>query len=354
MTCDPIFIVGTMRSGSTLLRLVLDSHPDLAIGTETGFMQAVRQIESVPGFIYGDRWYERYGLTLDDLRGRIRDLYDGVFGEHARREGKQRWGEKTPHHVWHLAEMQAVFPDARFVAIVRHAGAMATSLHRWRNEFSDHVDEWLSVNHEILRRAPDLGDRLALIRYEDLLTHPHDVLGELLAFLGLPWSDDVLRHHEVQDRRGNHDPVEGGTLPTDPLDPSRAWRWTAQLDGETIAELERRAGPTLRWLGYDPAGSTPAPAFDGRYLTTGALLAGDLAARPLDLVPAREPQSARDVETALADARRELVTIQRQRSVRYARGLSALARARSRSDLRAAWAALRGRPALDDTRRSGA
>src|SRR5262249_22544822 len=90
-TDGPIFVVGTMRSGSTLLRLVLDAHPDVAIGMETGFMRAADGIITVPGFLFGERWYERQGLTLADLEGRIAAFYDGIFRDHAHAMGRARW-----------------------------------------------------------------------------------------------------------------------------------------------------------------------------------------------------------------------------------------------------------------------
>ncbi|MCU1429180.1 MAG: sulfotransferase protein [Actinomycetia bacterium] len=340
----PIFIVGTMRSGSTLLRLVLDAHPDLAIGVETGFMRSVDGIITVPGFLFGDRWYERHGLALSDLEARIAAFYDAIFRDHAHALGRARWGEKTPFHVWHLERMARLFPDARFVVIVRHAGGAATSLYEWRHDFTTQLHDWVSENHEILRRAPALGDRLCLLRYEDLLTDPRGVLQELLPFAGLSWSDDVLRHHEVHAARGNVEPVEGGSEPTRPIDPARAWGWREKLDAPARAQVEAIAGETLRWFGYEADGETLAP-IGAHALTSAAELTARLVSQPLALAaPTGGARSNDDLTAQLDAAQAELTRLRRQRSVRVARALSMATRSRSTADLRASWRLLTDKP----------
>lgn len=68
----PIFILGTQRSGTTLLRLMLDSHEHISIGFESGFMIAVDTIKRLPNWNYGKDWYRRYGMEEEDLNARIR------------------------------------------------------------------------------------------------------------------------------------------------------------------------------------------------------------------------------------------------------------------------------------------
>ena len=125
---SPIFVVGSMRSGSTLLRLVLDSHERIAIGHETGFMGAVAATVQIPGWLHGKDWYLRLGWSREELDARIADFYGGIFGRYAEQQGKARWGDKTPFHTYHMTQMAHIFPTSVFVGIVRHPGAVATSL----------------------------------------------------------------------------------------------------------------------------------------------------------------------------------------------------------------------------------
>src|SRR3954453_21234100 len=128
MSDGPVFIVGTMRSGSTLFRLILDAHPRIAISEETGFMGAVTATKDIPHWQHGHHWFQRIGWTEEEFDARLRAFYGGLFERHARSQGKQRWGEKTPMHARHIPQMAALFPDAVFVGIVRHPGAVVHSL----------------------------------------------------------------------------------------------------------------------------------------------------------------------------------------------------------------------------------
>ena len=109
----PIFIVGSMRSGSTMLRLILDSHPRIAIGAETGFMGGLLATRRIPGWKHGAEWFGRIGWTEQELDARLREFYTGMFERHARSQGKARWGDKTPFHTSHMEEMGRRLPRRR-------------------------------------------------------------------------------------------------------------------------------------------------------------------------------------------------------------------------------------------------
>ncbi|MGH3665454.1 MAG: sulfotransferase family protein, partial [Egibacteraceae bacterium] len=248
----PIFVVGAMGSGTTLMRLILDSHEHIAIAQETGFMRAVLANKWIPFWKFGGEWYGRLGLSEDDLDAQLRDFYGGLFGRFAQQQGKRRWGDKTPYHTWHTREAARVFPDAVFVGTVRHPGAVASSLHnRFRYDWPKSVGHWLRSNTELVHRAGDLGRRFALCRYEDLVLEPEATIRELLAWLGEPWSSQVLEHHLVHGQRGTLAKVEGRTRSTDPIDASRIATWSEGMDDEGYWQLRRRAAPLGAFFGYD-------------------------------------------------------------------------------------------------------
>src|SRR3954453_22692811 len=215
----PVFIVGTMRSGSTLFRLILDAHPRIAISEETGFMGGLAAAKHIPNWRHGQNWFERLGYSEQEFDARVREFYSGMFERHAHSQGKKRWGEKTPFHSRHIAQMARVFPDSVFVGIVRHPGAVVHSLTRkFHYGIEDATAYWDSTNKEILRRGLELGgDRFALVRYEDLVLHPEETLRELVDWLGEPWSDDLLRHANVQAARGAPRISAGNTRTRDPI-----------------------------------------------------------------------------------------------------------------------------------------
>ncbi len=180
----PIFIVGPMGSGTTLMRLIVDSHDNIAIAQETSIMRAYLAHKWIPFHRHGGDWYGRLGWSDDELDVRMREFYAGMFERFAAGQGKKRWGDKTPWHAWHLRELARVFPDAVFIAMVRQPGAVATSVsERFRLNWDGAVNHWVNTTTEQVQRGIELGDRLLMVRYEDLVTSPetHVARGLLLA-----------------------------------------------------------------------------------------------------------------------------------------------------------------------------
>jgi hypothetical protein len=257
----PVFVVGSMGSGSTLTRLILDSHRHIAIGQETSFMRLITAHRWVPFWRFGDKWFGRLELTAEELDEELVRFYSGLFERFARRHGKQRWGEKTPHHVWHMSEMARLFPDAAFVGIVRHPGGTTGSLvGRFKFEPRPALHHWLRMNNEMVEQGSRLGDRFVLMRYEDLVLKPENTLRELLDWLDEPWDPEVLRHHEIQRRKGAPEVVDGRTLSGDAIDESRVAKWMTSF-GDAEREMFRtEAGAWASFFGYDV--DTPQPVDD--------------------------------------------------------------------------------------------
>ncbi len=216
----PIFLVGTMRSGTTLLRLILDSHERLAIANESGFLRAVAAAKVIPDQHDGADWYRRFGVSDQEMNERLRAFYDDIFSSWAHSQGKVRWGDKTPFHIDQLPLMNQIFPDAAVVGIIRHPGAVVASQMRRGRDFASAVRSWRRSNLRLVRAAarPPLRDHVTVLRYEDLVGDPEGTLRQLLDFLQEDWSPNLLRHHEVHRERGGPAVAEGGTRSWDPID----------------------------------------------------------------------------------------------------------------------------------------
>lgn len=349
----PIFVVGSMRSGSTMLRLILDSHPNIAIGAETGFMAALMATRVIPNWRYGAEWYRRIEWTEDELNARLRDFYAGMFERYASAQGKPRWGEKTPFHTSHMPAMAEVFPDAVFVGIVRHPGAVAASLQKNFNyTFSDALPYWEATNLDMLRAGTELGPRFVACRYEELVHEDEPVLRELIGWLGEPWSDAVLQHHKVQRDKGARRAADGSTSTRDAIDAARADRWARSASDEDRRAL-RQLGALPAFFGYDVTDSSrepllPSPS-ERRWLPTGddlearrALWADrvDFDRRPPTLAIDASPEELADrlsrVEQALARTRS-------RRAVRIGDAVRKVQHGRSWRDIRDAVNLIRGR-----------
>ncbi len=137
------FIVGVTRSGTTLLRLMLDAHPDLAIPPETHFVpQLIRtakkrgvSCEEVHGVVTGHRQWGDFGLDSSELLRRYcaLDQIDpettmrAFFELYAEGQGKPRWGDKTPNYVKRMKQIENWIPEARFIHMIRDGRDAALS-----------------------------------------------------------------------------------------------------------------------------------------------------------------------------------------------------------------------------------
>ena len=248
----PIFIVGPMGSGTTLLRLIVDSHDDIAIAQETSIMRAYLAHRWIPFHRHGGDWYGRLGFSDDELDERMREFYGGMFERWAASQGKKRWGDKTPWHAWQLREIARVFPDAVVLATVRHPGAVAASVSgRFRLGWGGAVSHWINTETELVQRGRELGDRFLLVRYEDLVLDPATTLREVFDWLDAPWSDRLLEHHVVHGERGGPKKVEGGARTDAPISTERISAWTEEATDETVAYLNEKAGGLFEFFGYD-------------------------------------------------------------------------------------------------------
>ena len=198
---SPIFLVGCQRSGTTMLRLVLDSHSRISCGPETRFLPDLRRIVDE-----GRDWprLARFGFPREDWLRRIGEFFGGVHADYARQRGKARWADKTPMYALSMDFIAEVFPDAQFVHLIRDGRDVVVS-HRKRFGYRSAVTcvvKW----PRYIRAARAFGAALPAgqyheLRYEEAVANPDKTLRALFEFLGEDWEDGVLeyadRPHDV-------------------------------------------------------------------------------------------------------------------------------------------------------------
>ncbi|HEX8452039.1 MAG TPA: sulfotransferase [Longimicrobium sp.] len=282
-------VVGAPRSGTTLLRLMLDSHPDLAIPPETGFLSIARKFRGS-----GDGLRERFfreitafppqapnwadfGIPADDFRDALQRIepftasagFRAFYRLYAARHGKPRWGDKTPIYCLEIDLIRRVLPEARFVHLIRDGRDVALSLR----------EQWFAPGRDMATlarywarcvagaRKSGLGrpDYLEVC-YEELVRDPGPVLARVCRFLELEWDPAMLSHHtraraRLAEQNGAIAP-DGTPLITREQrlrqqesslrapDPARIGGWRTAMLPEERAEFERVGGKLLRELGY--------------------------------------------------------------------------------------------------------
>lgn len=343
----PIFVVGPQRSGTTLVRLLLDSHPDVAIGPETGLMLQVEPFHAPYGTSGTAPWYASLGWERTEVEAVLGQTLDRMFARFAAEHGASRWGEKTPLHRYHIPDLARMFPQASFIAVIRHPGAVAVSRGKWGYGDLETVRDWLLTLRHLLRARGMLGaDRVHVMRYEALLAEPEATVGRLCAFLGLDAHPDMLRHHVVQANRDEPAETDGGTVATAPLDSTRVDAWSRARDEEEIARIAGWTGPVLAALGYRPSSA----ALEGPWDERAWEVALDAVAAQLEplIAEVRRPDASGGADTAeagspaeghrpevtheaeLRDQLGELQTLLAQREQQLGETREALARARDR------------------------
>lgn len=251
---EPIFVIGSPRSGTTLLRLVLDAHPRISCGEETHFL---RDLEA----IVGRDWslVSTYGLDRDWWLDRIRALYGDFQTAVLARSAKGRWAEKDPTYTLLLDFIDELFPDACYVHLVRDGHDVVASFRdRW-----GYVSAARAANTEWARyvgAARALGRRLPVsrfleLRYERLVADPELEAKRLFAFLGEAWHPGVLeidpeRHTATERYRWFTAQRRRAGGEETAIYRSRVGAGASSLDPFLRTLLRRRHGPLLRELGY--------------------------------------------------------------------------------------------------------
>ena len=275
-----LFVVGCGRSGTTVLRTVLEAHPALAVAHEGRFVAPLARrrarYERPEGFavdaFVADMVQDRavrtnLGFDEGDLRTALAgvggpvagypDAVRRVFAHYAARQGKDRYGDKMPGYVLRIPVLAALLPEARFVHIIRDGRDVALSSRAVGGKGADLVAAALNWRTRVSAGRADGGalapGRYHEVRYEALVTQPEAVVRALCAFAGLPWDDTVLRHTE----RPENTPAKVRDNPrharlAEPLSP-RAVTWRDTMDRADVEAFEAVAGDLLADLGYERA-----------------------------------------------------------------------------------------------------
>ena len=267
----PLIVLGVRRSGTTLLRVMLDRNAALAIPDESYFVPQLARRHR--GTIAPEAFLDdlrrlptlvEWGLSPDAVARRLHpgmttgDAIAAVFETYAAERGKPRWGDKTPLYMQHLPLFERLFPDARFVHLIRDGRDAALSFltvpdgimtEGWGHphDASGFACQWATE----VRAARALGEhvgpqRYLELRYEQLVAEPETELRRVCAFAGLEYDDAMLEYvGQTESARKEHQQ----RLKEPPRVGVRDWR--TEMGGEARAAFEAVAGDLLDELGYE-------------------------------------------------------------------------------------------------------
>jgi hypothetical protein len=275
----PLFIVGNDRSGTTMLRLILDNGPEIAIPPESMFLTDLadrwahggpRTPEETSALV--DAVWRHPKVRLWDLPGdpptppaglvgpdAYRFAVEAPYRAYAARHGKPRWGDKTPHYVHHVEALLEVWPSARFVVLVRDGRDVALSLKRMpfgpNNAWA--AGPWwargIRAGAEAQRRHPE---QVRILRYEDLVADAETHVAAVCAFAGLTYEPRMLDLAAADRSRVVKDQTSWFPTLFEGINTRSAGRWRTEMPLREQRLFALHARAELEANGYAPPPGT--------------------------------------------------------------------------------------------------
>lgn len=257
----PIFIGGAGRSGTTLLRVILDSHPNIACGPELKILPQISawwhacQTQFAP-------LLRNYEMTDSDVNAMFATMIQTILDKHRLRHGKQRSAEKSPNNVQAFFHLHTMFPQSPFVQVIRDGRDVVASLLTmdWKTADGKPVpytrdavaaaQYWLHCVQSGRRFRDTLpADQKTYteIRYEAMIGDPENTLRQLFDFLGEPWDARVLDYHRQSRNLADE---SSAVQVSQPLYSSAVQRWQNDLTKQQQQQIKPVIGAALIELGY--------------------------------------------------------------------------------------------------------
>jgi hypothetical protein len=267
----PLVLLGVSRSGTTLLRVVLDRSPGIAIPDESFFVPLLarrhgRTIEAASFLDDVSRipTIRDWKVGLDDVAGRVRDgmptgdAIAAIFEAYAASLGKPRWGDKTPMYMRHLGVVDGLFGDAQYVHLVRDGRDAALSFldmpegtftRTWAHPTT--AAQFACLWRKEVTAARALGRRVGReryheLRYEDLVADPERAVRAICAFADLLYEPGMLDYAGSVDVSAKPHQQRLLRPPT-----SGVRNWRKDMSADDVAAFEAVAGALLVELGYE-------------------------------------------------------------------------------------------------------
>jgi hypothetical protein len=255
----PIFLGGQRRSGTTLMRTILNRHPHIACMPECHFFQE----EGFELFFRHllerrNELFERMRIGTAEMDRAVAAFLDSMFTSQRLHCRAGRWAEKSPENILRIDYLFRLFPEAQFIHLIRDPRDTLCSM---KQQAATYKPNWVKFTAEVT--APewvrciqagvpwrDRPDRYLEVRYEDLARQPEDTVRRVLDFLGEPGCSSVL------DTTGDRVRATKGGNDHKPIFTNSIGRWTRDLSGQEVACIEAIAGETMSALGY-PLAAVP-------------------------------------------------------------------------------------------------
>ena len=281
MKNDPIFIGGMQRSGTSLMRAIVGSHPDIAIfewdlPLWTYFFDRFRNLDltnSVPlaeliDEIFSHEKIKACHVTLNRsaVEMRIseqadRDITCGLvfkcfLEEYAHRIGKPRWGLKTPHNEFYADKIFTAYPNARMVQMIRDPRDVAVSYKSYNNGSwyyspKAHIDKWKKSIELSQENSYRYKGRYLCVRYEDLVKNPEKTIRGVCGTLDIEFRYSMLDMDGQLGWKGNNSFFDDIGMQSRGISTCAIARYRTQLQPYLVYLYQKRLGMHFIRLDYE-------------------------------------------------------------------------------------------------------
>ena len=262
---DPFFIVGCGRSGTTMLRTILDRHPDLAIPPESLFIvDYLRPSNRLKGrkllfAILDEVELREWGISFsadsfNDITLNSKEIINRLHELYSAERGKSLWGQKTPRFVRHYELLKLHYPDSKFIHVIRDPRGVVNSLIKSNVHQSNALFGALRWKHDVdygLALKKKHPDDVLEVLYEDFVKNPESITIEICNFLNIRYDESMLSYEDVslpEYASRYYESVH--KLLTEPPDSSRINSWQSSLSKNEIAVVNHYCGPLMKLYGY--------------------------------------------------------------------------------------------------------
>ncbi|KAH7731332.1 Protein TPST-1 [Aphelenchoides avenae] len=248
-----IFIGGIPRSGTTLMRAMLDAHPSVRCGEETRVIPRILAMRA--------QWKksEKEWRRLQEA-----GVDDHVIAGHG--APAERLCNKDPFTLKSTVYLSQIFPRSKYVLMIRDGRATVNSIISRKvtitgfdlNDFRQCLTKWNAGISTMYEQCHIVGpERCIMVYYEQLVLHPEREMKRLLSFLDLPWNSSVLHHEELIGKDISLSKTERSSdQVVKPVNLDALSKWVGKIPKDVVADMENVA-PMLRVLGYDPNANPP-------------------------------------------------------------------------------------------------
>lgn len=276
----PLFLIGSPRSGTTLLHQMFDHHPAFALPFESKYIVVFHNnlkdfgdlsdvknreilIVSIEKFMRNawlerdhDEWIPGLAAAAPQLAREAAPSYAGVmeviYKFFATQRGRNRWGDKMATFRRCMPTILELFPDARIVHIIRDGRDVASSLLPLSfgpNTAYVAAKKWRNFVEHGLAFAAKHPRHVYTLRYEDLIDDPEKYLREICSFVDEPFNEGMLQFHKSGTSRVPRKEIHGQL--NKPVNKEQAARWKRDLSSEQVRVFESVAGQLLDRLNYE-------------------------------------------------------------------------------------------------------